>query len=327
MSDGAVVVAIGASAGGLEALHELVAGLPGDLPAAVLIVVHVPSAMKSRLPEILDRSGALPVVAAEHGAPLRAGTVAVGPPDHHLLVNGRAIELDRGPRINGHRPAIDPLFRSVAAWYGSRSMGVLLSGMLDDGTAGLLRMAHVGAMTVAQDPEEALFPDMPSSAIARGAAREVLPVAKISELIVSEAHRSDLSLEEVVAMQVPAEPTADAKVSPFTCPNCHGTLWEIDEHGEVRFRCRIGHAYSIESLVQESTSALDDALWAAYRALLEQADLCRRMARRMRSRGMHRLADRYEDLATDAERRAWVVHDALVTHEGQELREPGGQRG
>jgi two-component system chemotaxis response regulator CheB len=132
-------------------------------------------------------------------------------------------------------------------------------------------------------------------------------------------------LDEAVSMHSPSEETSDARVSPFTCPNCHGSLWEVDDVGDVQYRCRIGHSYSIESLVQVSTSALDDALWAAYRALLEQADLCRRMARRMRDRGTSTIADRYEDLATDAERRAWVVHDALVSHQPAEVSETGEQ--
>jgi two-component system chemotaxis response regulator CheB len=324
MADGSVVVTIGASAGGVETLRELVSRLPKDLPVAILIVLHLPSTAKSQLPEILARSGPLPVSAAVHGAQLLPGTIVVGPPDYHLLVDGRSINLDRGPRVNGHRPAIDPLFRSAASWYGPRAMGVLLSGMLDDGASGLLRLSRVGAMTVAQDPQEAPFPDLPSSAIDLGAAREVLRVDEIADLIAAQAKASDLTLEEVLARQRPADPTADATLSPFTCPNCHGTLWEIDDSGETQFRCRIGHTYSIESLVQESTAALDDAMWAAYRALLEQADLCRRMSRRMRSRGTHRVADRYEDLASDAERRAWVVHDALVTHE-HDGAEPGGR--
>lgn len=194
--------------------------------------------------------------------------------------------------------------------------------MLDDGAAGLLRLSQAGATTIAQDPAEAPFPDLPSAAIDAGAASEILPVSKIADLIINRAHESDITLEEVVALHVPAEKTADATVSPFTCPNCHGSLWEVDDGGETQFRCRTGHTYSVESLVQESTASLDDALWAAYRALLEQADLCRRMSRRMRDRNA-RLADRYDGLAVDAERRAWVVHDALVTHEGEDIVEPG----
>ena len=322
MDEGAVLVAIGASAGGVEALRNLVARLPGDFPAAVAVVLHLPATAKSQLADILERAGQLPAATAEHGAPLVPGTIVVAPPDYHLRVNGTGLELDRGARINAHRPAIDPLFRSAAAWYGPHAVGVLLSGMLDDGAGGLLRMSQAGALTIAQDPQEAMFPDLPTAAIDLGAAQEVLPVEGIAKVLVERTFASEVTLEEVVAMRVPSEPESDATVSPFTCPNCHGSLWEIDEGDDVQFRCRTGHTYSVESLVQESTSALDDAMWAAYRALLEQADLCRRMARRMSTRNA-RVTHGYERLAEDAERRAWVVHDALVTHE-PEISESGG---
>ena len=324
--DGTVVVVIGASAGGVEALRELMAKLPEDIQAAVLIVLHIPATGESVLPEILDRAGKLPVERARTGLELRPGRVFVAPADHHLTVSETHVQLDRGPRVNGHRPAIDPLFTSAASWYGPHAMGVVLSGMLDDGAAGLLRLSQVGAVTVAQDPNEAAYPALPRAAIERGGAQKVLVLDDIADLITTSSDSHAMTLREVVAMQGRAEEAADRQLSPFTCPNCHGTLWEITDAGSTQFRCRTGHTFSVDSLVHVSSEALDDALWAGYRALLEQADLCRRMSRRMESVGNTRTSSRYEKLARDAERRAWVLHEGLVVHgDSSEVHAEGGR--
>ena len=328
MSDGTVLVTVGASAGGVEALRELMSRLPRDVQAAVLIVLHVPASGESVLPEILDRVGPLHVERAEHGAELRPGRVLVAPPDYHMTVDATRVQLDRGARVNGHRPAIDPLFRSAATWYGPHAMGVVLSGMLDDGAAGLLRLSQVGAVTVAQDPDEAAYPALPRAAIERGGAQKVLTLDDIANLIATSSNSHAMTLREVVAMQGRSEETTDTQLSPFTCPNCHGTLWEITDPAGTEFRWRTGHSFSVESLVQVSSEALDDALWAGYRALLEQADLCRRMSSRMESVGNSQTATRYEKIARDAERRAWVLHEGLVAHEqSNEMEAEGGTAG
>jgi two-component system chemotaxis response regulator CheB len=207
-------------------------------------------------------------------------------------------------------------------------MGVVLSGMLDDGAAGLLRLSQVGAVTVAQDPNEAAYPALPRAAIERGGAQKVLVLDDIANLIASSSDSHAMTLREVVAMQGREDEAADRQLSPFTCPNCHGTLWEITDPVGTQFRCRTGHTFSVDSLVQVSSEALDDALWAGYRALLEQADLCRRMSRRMEGVGNERTADRYDKLARDAERRAWVLHEGLVVHEDtSEVNAEGGRAG
>jgi len=325
-ADATALVAIGASAGGVEALRELVGKLPRDLRSAVLIVLHIPPSDTSVLADILTRAGPLPAQRAVDGMDIEPGRILVAPPDHHLLVDGVSVRLDRGPRINGHRPAIDPLFRSAATWYGPYAMGILLSGMLDDGVAGLAALLQSGAVTVAQSPDEAAYPDLPQNAIDRGAAAKVLTIQEIADLVVACSTDEPLTLEEVVAMQRQREEPTDANVSPFTCPHCHGSLWEIADPTGTRFQCRTGHSFTIESLVEVSTDALDDALWGAYRSLLEQADLCRRMARRMMDAGTMRQVDRYEQLARDAERRAWVLHDALVVKDESGEGQPQGGR-
>jgi two-component system chemotaxis response regulator CheB len=328
VSDGTVLVVIGASAGGVEALRELVSKLPGDVQAAVLIVLHIPAAGESVLPEILDRVGPLHVERAESGMEIKPGRVLVAPPDYHMTVSETHVQLDRGARINGHRPAIDPLFASAASWYGPHAMGIVLSGMLDDGAAGLLRLSQVGAVTVAQDPNEAAYPALPRASIERGGAQKVLVLDDIANLIASSSDSHAMTLREVVAMQGREDEIADRQLSPFTCPNCHGTLWEITDPAGTQFRCRTGHTFTVDSLVQVSSEALDDALWAGYRALLEQADLCRRMSRRMESAGDERTADRYDKLARDAERRAWVLHEGIVVHEeSSEVDAEGGRAG
>jgi two-component system chemotaxis response regulator CheB len=321
-----VLVVIGASAGGVEALRELMSKLPRDLGAAVLVVLHIPSTGGSVLPDILDRAGPLPVERAVDGIELHPGRVLVAPPDYHLVVNETHAKLDRGPRVNGHRPAIDPLFASAASWYGPHAMGVVLSGTLDDGAAGLLRMNQVGALTVAQDPGEAAYPALPQAAIDRGGVEKVLALDDIAALIANSSDGDPSTMQRVVAMQARLEETSDSQLSPFTCPNCHGSLWEVSDPEGTEFRCRTGHSYSIDSLIQVSTEALDDALWAGYRALLEQADLCRRMSRRMENTGSTFRADRYEKLARDAERRAWILHEGLVAHdEDSEVHSGGGR--
>jgi two-component system, chemotaxis family, protein-glutamate methylesterase/glutaminase len=315
MSDGTVLVAIGASAGGVQALRELMSRLPGDVQAAVLIVLHVPSAGESLLPEILDRVGPLHVERADNAMEITPGRVVVAPPDYHMTVTETHVLLDRGPRVNGHRPAIDPLFSSAANWYGPHAMGVLLSGMLDDGAAGLLRLSQVGAVTVAQAPNEAAYPALPRAGIERGGAQKVLVLDDIANLIAASSDSRAMTLREVVAMQGREDEATERQLSPFTCPSCHGTLWEITDPASTQFRCRTGHTFSVDSLVQASTEALDDALWAGHRALLEQADLCRRMSCRIESVENTATADRYDTLARDAERRAWVLHEGLVVHE------------
>jgi two-component system chemotaxis response regulator CheB len=249
--------AVGASAGGIEALRSLVAQLPPDFPAAVLVVLHLPPKGTSVLPQILARAGALPAVTAEDGAAVEGGRVYVAPPDRHLLVEHGHLRLDHGTRTNGHRPAIDPLFRSVANEYGPAGAGVVLSGVLDDGTAGLMAIKQAGGVTLAQDPADALYEMMPRTAI------EV-----VSPEHVGTAEQLGRLLAEIAAGVPPDPPAAlhavreehlvevdrgssddpqPGHVTGLTCPECNGAIW-LDESGAVpRFACRTGHDYSPQS--------------------------------------------------------------------------------
>ncbi len=328
------LIVVGASAGGVEALTQLVAGLPADMPAALAIVMHIPATNVSLLPTILGKAGSLPAQNPRDHEPIRKGRIYVAPPDQHLLIQNGQLRLGRGPRENGHRPAIDPLFRSAAWHFGPRVVGVVLSGNLDDGTAGLLAIKRQGGVTLVQDPTEAVAPGMPSSAIENGAADQVLPVADIAAVLVDLAYESVIDRGErnmsgemenemkIAEFDAQALQSTEQNLPPsgFACPECGGTLFEIHENELVRYRCRVGHAFSPETLAAEQVKSVDDALWVAFRALKERAALARRMAQRMRERGMIQLAQRHEEQARDAETQAQKIRRVLLETAPQEKR-------
>ncbi len=318
------VVAVGASAGGVEALRSLVGGLPAGYPGAVLVVLHIPRDAPTALPGILDRSGPLPARLAVDGEELRYGHVYVAPNDHHLLVLDGHIRLARGPAENGHRPAVDPLFRSVARAYGPRAIGVVLSGSRDDGAAGLAGIAARGGTTVVQDPSDALYPGMPTAALAGvGAADHVVPAAKLGGLLAeitamdmpvpSPTRAADPMLDAEVAMSDMAPITTDefaTRPAGYGCPSCGGSLFEMENRPVPRFRCRVGHAWSPESLLDEQAIALEGALWIALRALEEKTALTRRMA--STDRPYHSSSGaRFRHMADDAEAAGTIIRELI----------------
>jgi two-component system chemotaxis response regulator CheB len=315
------IVAIGASAGGVEALGTLVAGLPAELPAAVLVVLHVLPTGTSVLPSILQRAGNLPAAPARQGEPLERGRIYVAPPDYHLLVADGHVELSRGPRENGHRPACDPLFRSVGRTYGRRAIGVILSGMLDDGAAGLRLMHDRGGATVVQDPEDALYPSMPRSAIANGAADKVVKIGDMADCICTliDTPLEDLGdVPETELMQAVSPTLSLADDTPLegeptglTCPECGGALWESHEGELIRFRCHVGHAYSPQSIQTEQARSLEAALWSALRSLEERAGLFERMAGRSKPTSPE-MATRFDRRAREVKRHAEAVRQTIA---------------
>jgi two-component system chemotaxis response regulator CheB len=318
------IVVIGASAGGVEALRTIAAGLPGDLPAAVFVVLHLPSGGTSVLPAILQRAGDLPASSALDGEPVEPGRIYVAPPDHHLLVDDDVVRLARGPRENGHRPAIDTLFRSAARSYGSRTIGVVLSGVLDDGTAGLATIKAAGGQTIVQDPDDALYAARPRAAIAYADREHVVAAAAIPELVVRLAKEpprpeadppggsSDVLEEPLVAVdRGSSDQPQPGDPSGFTCPDCSGGLWEAGENGVPRFRCRTGHQFSLETLLEQQSQSVENALWSALRSLEERAAMLRRIAQRMSSRGHRSGAVRYARNADHAVQQALVLRQAL----------------
>ena len=313
---------IGASAGGVEALGALVAGLPRDLQAAVFVVLHIAPSGTSVLPAILQRRGTLPASHAQDEEEIKRGRIYVAPPDHHLLLQARRVRVVRGPHENGYRPAIDPLFRSAARNYGPRVTGVVLSGVLDDGTAGLAVIKQAGGRTLVQDPAEALYPMMPSSAIEFVSPDHVLEAAALAEAITeltnetvhATARNSDDPLLDEAFLKIDrgsSERPQPGDPSGFTCPACGGGLWEADEGGIARFRCRTGHGFSPETLLAEQSHVVEAGLWSALRALEERAAMSRRMAARFRSRGRRLTAERFERQGNAAVEQAVAVRNAL----------------
>jgi two-component system chemotaxis response regulator CheB len=301
------VIVIGTSAGGVQALIDLVHRLPADLPAAVLVVLHLGPG-RSALPEILSRAGPLGACHPEDGEVLRPGRIYAAPSDRHMVLRDGRIKLLRGPRENGHRPAIDVLFRSAARSYGSRVVGLVLTGNLDDGTAGLLAIKRQGGVTMVQDPSEAAYPSMPANALENVEIDHVLPIAKLAPQIVRLTHtpphpqrgwraQRELPMDEERLGQAGEE---IGTPSGFTCPDCGGALWERPEGELIRYRCRTGHAFSPDSLANAQEEGLEAALWAALRALEERISLSRRISRRMRESGLHGGADRYDSQAEAA---------------------------
>lgn len=319
------IIVIGASAGGVEALAEMARRMPPDLPAAVFVVLHVPAYGTSVLPGILSRRGPLPAVHPADGDAIQNGRIYVAPPGHHLLVEDGHVRLTRGPHENGHRPAVDTLFRSAARAYGPRVIGVVLTGTLDDGTAGLQAVKRRGGLAVAQDPEDALFASMPRCAIEAVAVDQIVPLseigptlARLARLPAQAESRTPVTpgLEDevrVAKFDLAALETRDqGNPSSYACPDCHGVLWEVQEDGLLRFRCRVGHAFSPESLLATQSDALEDALWTALRALEESAALAERLQERAGGRGHDLAASRFGQQATDARGRATVIRQALL---------------
>ena len=284
------LVVIGASAGGIEALRDLVGGLPADFRAAIAVVLHTSPQSPGILHEILSRSGPLPALDPHDGERLKAGHIYVAPPDFHLVIEPGRVRVTKGPRENRFRPAIDPLFRSAAQVFGPATIGVVLTGNLDDGTAGLWTIKQLGGSTIVQDPEDAMFPSMPRRALEAVAADYVVPLPDIAALLVRlttgepapiRAVPEHVDIEVKIASEedpVSAGVHRLGNPSPLACPECHGVLLEVKEANLVRFRCHTGHAYSPESLLAEINESIEVNLWNAIRAMQEGTLLMRTMA-------------------------------------------------
>jgi len=320
------IIVVGASAGGIEVLQQLAAALPRDLAASVFVTVHFPEHGVSVLPRILARAGPLPALHAVDGEPIVHGRIYIAPPGFHLLLERSCMRLVRGPRENGNRPAIDPMFRSAAVTFGPRVIGVVLTGLLDDGTSGLAAIKRNGGTTVVQDPADALFPSMPQSAMEYVEVDHVSPIRSMGRTLVGIVaeplgdHDQPPSRDDVMEKKYSSADLGvienpgqhPGRLSSFGCPDCGGVLWEIADGEFVRFRCRVGHAWSSEGLLAEQAYTLDDALWIALRALEESASLSRQIAARHKTRGAMALADRFESQAYDTESRAAVVRESLL---------------
>jgi len=317
------VVAVGGSAGGVEALSAMAAGLPEDLPFAVLMALHVPSQAPSVLADIIDRRTAWPAVAARDGMKLEPGRIYVAVPGRHLLTHNHRVMLSDGPTESGHRPALNAMFRSVAKTFGPRAIGVLMSGVLDDGVLGLAAIRSQGGTTVCQSPEDALFSAMPRNALTAGVVDHSVAAADVGALLGRLARRADpghrpvpdpyLDIENRIAMSHGFGPTSDGDTlgapSGFACPDCGGSLQNA---GEDYYRCHVGHAWTADALLAARDGEVDRALWVAVRALVEKARLAHQLADKS---ALPELSERYGLIAEETDRALAVLRGRLTAAE------------
>ena len=304
-----------------------------------MIVVHVAPDGLGLLPRIVGSASRLPIAHAIDGEPLREGHVYMAPPDRHMVLEDGVIRLTRGPKENFFRPAIDPLFRSAAQGFGRLAIGVVLSGRLDDGTAGLWTIKKRGGITIVQDPREAPYPSMPRSACSYVEVDHRLQVAKIAETLAALTKGKEPSTEEgAVTKQLEMEAGIAGggnalalgvmemgPISPYTCPECHGVLVELKEGGTPRFRCHTGHAYSLNSLLSEVTSHVEDSLWNATRSIEEGLMLMQHAARHLLEKGDRAGAELFATKAKSTEARAQLLRNALNEHEAVSLELAGDE--
>lgn len=318
------IIAIGGSAGSSAALKQLLRNLPGDLPASVFVSTHIPSDRPSLLAQILSDSTTLPVLRAKDGQPIERGRVYVAAPDRHLLLIDDKIRLGIGPRENMARPSIDPLFRSAALSYGSRVIGVVLSGMLNDGASGLHAIKSRGGTAVVQHPIDAEADEMPLAALEAVEVDHVASAADLGGLLgtlagtpagVSRAAQDVLRLEVEIAAGAHSGSDTIRRIatpSPLTCPDCQGVLSEMIDAVPLRYRCQVGHAYTARQIVSHM-GPVDEAIRVAMRVIEERVTLVERMAVDARQAGRPAVAELYEGRALEYRGYATTLRDAAVT--------------
>lgn len=315
---------VGTSAGGMEALKELVAQLPSTFSAPVFIVQHMAaSADAGVLAALLDKTGALRCTIAKNGERFEGGRIYVSPADNHLLIKKRAMIVTKGARENRYRPAIDPLFRSAAVSHGPRVISVVLTGLLDDGTEGTSAVKRCGGTTVVQDPADATYPDMPQSALAVNV-DHCIPLREMGVLLdrlvrapsgKQRAIPEDIRVEAVIAERVVSDVHAVDSLGtqvPYNCPGCGGVLWEIEKSKTLRYRCHTGHSFTAASLLAEQSSKIEETLWITLRMLEERRNLLRSM--RERGQGTKSAIERQKDTEVHIERiRAILIEGGRAT--------------
>ena len=338
------IVTVGASAGGVESLTALVASLPPDLDAAVLIVLHIPPNLVSTLPQILSQKGPLRAVHPTDGEQIKPGHVYVAPPDQHLLIEADRVLVKRGPKENRNRPSVDALFRSAAYSHGARVIGIVLSGALDDGTSGLWSIKRLGGITIVQDPAESSFDSMPSNALSQVDIDYCLSVHKMGALLsrlTREARPSepDNAAQDRHRMHVEVSVAVDGdafrkgvmeigQLTPFTCPECQGVLVRLTEGKLTRFRCHTGHAYSASALLSGVMGKIDESYWAVMRSLEEAAMLLEQIGNNLTNEGQGKAAKIFLDRSKAAMEQSRQLRDAVLSTErfsGDSLRFKAGE--
>ena len=325
------IVVIGTSTGGVAALTELVKSLPADFPAPIFVVMHVPADSPSLLPQLLNSVSVLKVRHPQDGEVVEAGIIYVARPDHHLLLEGNRVLVTRGPKENRFRPSIDALFRSAAYTYGPRVIGVVLTGYLDDGTSGLWSVQRMGGLAVVQEPYDAEQPSMPTNALEFVAADYVLPLTQMGTLLVRltqerapaktrlpAAALDLLKIELTIAKQGGGFELGiidKGKLTPFTCPDCHGALTQLIEGNLIRYRCHTGHAYTVSALLSEVTESVESMLYQAMRGLEETKMLLQNLGRHFADDLQEAVAKLFFRKADETGQQARVVHESILKHE------------
>ncbi len=325
------IIVIGASAGGVVALKELVAALPADFQASIFIVLHLSPHSPSYLPDILTTAGPLMATHPKDGELIRPGHIYVASPDHHLLVEYDQVIVKKGPKENRFRPSIDALFRSAAYTYGPRVIGVILTGMLDDGTSGMWSIKRLGGLTVVQEPHEAMYPSMPDNVLINVDVDYRLPLADIPQLLseLSQENvtaRHALSPEEEKRMETEVNIAAQdsafemgildmGQLTPLTCPECNGALVSIKEGKIIRYRCHTGHAFTASSLLAETTKVVEESFWKAVRSLEETVILLEQSGRHFAEGGNQEAAEEFLVRARETRERALKTREFAFEQE------------
>jgi two-component system, chemotaxis family, protein-glutamate methylesterase/glutaminase len=316
------IVAIGTSAGGFNALRFLASEFPPDLPATVLVVIHLPVGIESHLDALLTKIGPLTACFARGRETMERGRIYIAPPACHLLVDGDRLALGGGPRENHVRPAIDPLFRSAAVCCGHRTIGVVLTGTMGDGASGLQSLKECGGLTVVQDPSDAAFAEMPATALRLAKPDHVADLRAMPELLAQLVNRpagpvveapERLRYEVDIARNGHSSMSTMDRIgrrSVMSCPDCNGVLWEIDEDDVVRYRCHVGHAYTAELLSLALDDNLRRALASALRALDERIALARKLRQQASDSGHRLLAESWARKLRETEEEAKILRDS-----------------
>ncbi len=316
------IVAIGTSAGGVEALVFLASNLKRDLPASILLTIHLPMDARSALDEVLARAGPLPAAFAKDGDVLAKSHIYIAPPDRHLIVDGDRLALGGGPRENNARPAIDPMLRSAAVCCGSRTVGVVLTGTLGDGASGLWTIHQAGGITVVQDPKNAAFAEMPLAALNRAKPDHVVRLKEMPDLLMSLVHQpasEAKALPRSVRYEVEIARTGQSDMdhmdefgrrSVLACPDCGGVMWEIDEGDLSRFRCHVGHTYTAEVMSLALDESMRRALASAVRALEERAALARKLYQQAKNSGHRLLAETWAAKMREFEHETDIIRNS-----------------
>jgi two-component system chemotaxis response regulator CheB len=325
------IVVVGASAGGVSALIEFVKSIPENFTGSIFVVLHIPPSSPSNLPAILTRAGLLKAIHPKDGEKIKPGRIYVAPPDHHMLLEGTSVLVKKGPEENRFRPSIDALFRSAAYVYGPRTIGIVLSGLLNDGTSGLWSIKRMGGLTIIQKPEDADYPSMPVNVLHYVKVDYSVPAVQIGALIgkltlekpfkkvkVSKKDMHLLRMEVIISKQDNAFEMGImdmGEITPFTCPECHGVLVRLVEGKFIRFRCHTGHAYTASTLLADVSKVVEETLWAAMRGLEETTLLLKQIANHFKKQKLTEAADIFLKKAAMTTRRARVIHDSVFKQE------------